>query len=222
MRPFTRLAAAAAALALLALPSTAAAADCATLRVETTERTVLGSRAPAVCSARSYLDSAGAAHALAAATAMGQLVSATGWLGLALEVTFDDQLGGFVSAIGGVSGGTTGFWALYVDNQSSQVGAETATVSAGDEVVWVLDPDFNQPGPQFLDLDVVRARGGVVVALVTRVGEQGAEPARGATLRVNTVGESGRVTVRLRRGSPFTAQATQAGVIRSEVVSGRA
>lgn len=226
MRRLTGIAAAAAAVALLVTPSAVAGGGCATLRVETIERTVLGSRAPAVCSARSYLDSAGTAHALAASTAMGQLVSATGWLGLALEVTFSDQLGGFVSAIGGASGGSTGFWSLYVDNRFSQEGAETATVSRGDEIVWVLDPDFNQAGPEFLDLDIVRARGGVVVAAVTRVGEQGTEPARGATLRVNgrrvTVGASGRATVRLRSGSRFTAQATQAGVIRSEVVSGRA
>jgi hypothetical protein len=220
------LPAAVAALALACAPVAASAATRATLRVVTPSRTVLGAHPPLVGATRSYLDDAGTPHALKPNTVMGQLVAGTAFFGLPLDISFNAQLGGFVSAIGGIPGGTKGFWELFVNNRSSTLGAEAATFKAGDEVVWMLDPDFSAPGPFYLDLNVVRRRGGRVTFGVVKAG--GAQPVAAirATIRVNgrilLTGANGRVTLRLRRGRPFHARATMHGAIRSQIVGGRA
>jgi hypothetical protein len=86
----------------------------------------------------------------------------------------------------------------------------------------VLDPDFNRPGPFFLDLDVVARSRGSVTFRVTRAGGEGPTAARGATLHVNgervRVPASGRVKVKAR--GAWTARATLARTIASETLRG--
>lgn len=221
-----RLPVALAALAACCVPASALAATRATLRVITPSRTVLGAHPPLVGAARSYLDDAGAAHALKANTVMGQLVAGTAFYGVPLDVSFNPSLGGYVSAIGGVSGGSKGFWELFVNDRSATLGAEAQTFRAGDEVVWVLDPDFSAPGPFFLDLNVVRRSAGRVTFSVVQAGGTSPVPAAGATIRVNgrilVTARNGRASVRLRRGHVFQARASKHGAIRSQLLGGRA
>jgi hypothetical protein len=213
--------------ALLAAPAAAqAAGPRATVRAETVSKTVLPGDI-AVGSARAYLDGDGTAHALAANTAMGQLVTAAGVEGADLGIGFNAQFGGFVDSIGGLRA-ANGFWALYVDNRSSSLGAETATIKNGQEVVWILDPDFNTAGPTFLDLDPVKASlipgTARLTFRVTLAGDDAPKPAKGATLTFNgkkhTVGANGRVTVELGEDVAWSARATLKGSIRSEVLRG--
>jgi hypothetical protein len=200
----------------------AGGAPCPSLRAESPARTVIP--VADVCSSVAYLDSTGTPRALAPKTALGQLVAGAGSRGLGLGISFDPQLGGFVSSIGGVAPGPTGFWQLIVDNRSSQTGASTTILSPRQEVVWLLDPDFNAPGPFVLDLDVVRARGGVLALKVVRTDGTKVTPGRGARVSVNgavlIANANGRATVRLKRGTEFTARATLAGSVRSQVRAG--
>jgi hypothetical protein len=51
-----------------------------------------------------------------------------------LHPTFD----GFVESIAGIEGGDTHFWAFYVNDEMSMVGAGDYEQQEGDEVKWVL------------------------------------------------------------------------------------
>jgi hypothetical protein len=211
-------------LALSLIPAgLAAGAPCPSLRAETPARTVIP--VADVCSSRAYLDSTDTPRALAPRTALGQLVAGASSRGLGLGISFDPQLGGFVTSIGGVAPGATGFWQLIVDNRSAQTGASTTILAARREVVWLLDPNFNAPGPFVLDLDVVRARGGVLALKAVRTDGTTITPARGARVRVNgtvlIANANGRATVRLGRGTAFTARATLTGSVRSQLRTGR-
>jgi len=222
----------AATVALLAAPVAAqAAGPRATVRAETAAKTVLAGDVK-VGAARAYLDVDGTPHALQPNTVLGQLVTGAAAAGADLEIGFNAQFGGFVSSIGGVAPANpqTGSWSLFVDNALAMTGAETATIKNGHEIVWILDPDFNEPGPTFLDLDPVKASAvpgtfrltfGVTLAAGDRP-----VPAKGATVLVNgkkhTTNARGRVTVEVRQGTAWTARATLKGSIRSEILRGTA
>lgn len=216
-----RVATAVAAVAALVVAGPADAGARARLRVIEPGGIALGSTNPRVGAARAYLDAAGTPHALPADTALGQLVSATGWWGVGLGVPFNDQFGGFVQSIAGRQAGASGFWAFYVDGRAAAAGAETTTIADGQEVVWILDQDFNAPGPFFLDLDVVARRGRSITFRVTRAGGEQPEPAVGASIRVNRrvyrTGAKGTVRVTVPRQS-WLARATLAGSAPSELV----
>jgi hypothetical protein len=217
---------AAAAVAALAVPGAAQAAGVrATVRAETATKTVLDGAQP-YGAARAYLDTDGTPHALAPNTVLGQLVTATSAVGADVGIGFDAQFGGFVGSIGGAAAPASGFWQLFVDNVSSTTGAETTTIRKGQEVVWVLDPDFNTPGPTFLDVDLLSQRGRRYTFRVTLAGGAKPVPAKGATLSLNgekvKVPASGRVAARIEKGTDWTARAALAGSIRSETLSGSA
>lgn len=216
--------------ALLAAPVAAqAAGPRATVRAMTVTQTVLPGDHE-VGSTRSYLDGAGVAHALVPNTVLGQLVAGAALEGAELGIGYNAQFGGFVDSIGGVTAPAKGFWALYVDNASSSLGAESATIGDGQEVVWVLDPDFEVAGPTFLDLDPVRASAVPGTSRytfgVTLAGGEKPVAAKGATVIVNgkryTANARGRVTVELRSGTAWTARATLKGSIRSDTLRGTA
>ncbi len=133
------------------------------LRVVDARKNVLDYKA--VGAARSWADTAGGAHALGPNTAMGQLVAGAAFAGLDVGI----EPSSFVTSIDGVPGGATGSWALLIDNAMSPVGAADATLSAGQEVVWLRDPDFASAGPAYLDLDATATARGGLSLLVTRV-----------------------------------------------------
>jgi hypothetical protein len=201
----------------------ATALPCPSLRVEAPAGTIIP--AEDVCSTRAYLDDAGTAHALVPKTALGQLVAGAGSLGFPLGITFNAQFGGFVSSIGGVAPGPTGTWSLIVDNRLSQTGASTTILKPSQEVIWLLDPNFNKPGPFVLDMDVVRSSNGVLAVKVVRTDGTKITPARGARVHVNgdtvIANANGRARVRLTRGADFTAVATLQGSVQSQVQAGQ-
>lgn len=222
MRPFTaRLIGAAAALTLVPA-GLAAGAPCPSLRAETPARTVIP--AADVCSSLAYLDTAGVPRALAPRTALGQLVAGASSLGVGAGISFNDQFGGFVGSIGGATPGPDGFWELLVNNASSQTGASTRILDPIQEVVWLLDPDVNTPGPFVLDLDIVGARGRALALRVQRTDGTTTTPAAGARVALNgtvvKANAKGLATVRIERGTNFSARAVLAGSVRSEIVSG--
>lgn len=201
----------------------ATALPCPSLRVEAPAGTIIP--AENVCSTRAYLDTTGTARPLVPKTVLGQLVAGAGSLGYPLGITFDAQLGGFVSSIGGVAPGPNGFWELLVDNRASQTGASTTILKPSQEVVWVLDPNFNKPGPFVLDMNVVRASNGVLAVRVVRTDGAKITPAKGARVHVNnltvTANANGRARVRLKPNAHYSAVATLPGSIQSQVQSGQ-
>jgi hypothetical protein len=218
--------------ALLAAPVAAqAAGPRATVRAMTATQTVLPGD-QAVGAARAYLDGDGVAHALSPNTVLGQLVAGAALEGADLGIGFNPQFGGFVNAIGGIAPANpdVGSWSLFIDNALAATGAETATIKKGQEVVWILDPDFTTPGPTFLDLDPVRAAAvpGTFwfTFAVTLAGGEKPVPAKGATVILNgrphKVNARGRVTIEVRQGADWTARATLKGSIRSETLRGTA
>ena len=203
--------------------SLASALPCPSLRVEAPAGTVIP--AEDVCSTRAYLDDTGTAHALVPKTALGQLVAGAESLGFPLGITFNAQFGGFVSSIGGVAPGPTGTWSLIVNNRLSQTGASTRILKPSQEVVWLLDPNFNKPGPFVLDMDVVRASGGVLAVKVVRTDGTKITQARGARVNVNgetvVANANGRARVRLKPNARYSAVATLRGTVQSQVQSGQ-
>ncbi len=217
----------AAAVALFAIPTAAQAANVrAGLRVVTEKQTLVGDDGARVGATRSYLDSAGTPRALAENTGLGQLVAGTAAAGLSVGIDYNEQFAqGFLSRIGGQPApGGNAFWGFYVDNVLAQVGAEQHILKKGQEIVWVLDPDFNTKGPYFLDLDAIPSGRGRITFRVTRAGGDRPVPAKGATLIINgerfPVPASGRLAVDAE--GDWTARATLKGTIRSEQLTGTA
>lgn len=220
MKP-TRLCIATAVALLVCVPAAGAARG--TVRVMTAEHDLIGPAPQLSGAVRAYLDDTDTAVTLPPGTVMGQLFAAAAVHDLAVSVHVS-AFGGFVTAIGGVAPDpNAGFWELFVNDQPASVGADQTTLHTGDEVVWVLDPDFTTPGPSFLDLDMVRRRPGRAVLHVTRVDETGAAAAAGARVRVRghwyTAGAGGDVTVRVR--GAWSARARLSGSISSPVLSAR-
>ena len=222
----TRFAALALTAAVTSLAPAAAQADTrAALRVTTEGRQLF--QVDAVGAARSWRDVNGLTYALPKDRALGQLVTGTALFGTHLGVA-STELGPFVQDIAGVAARDKAFWALFVDNRFATVGARDYELQRGDEVVWLLDPDFSKPGPNYLDLDLVARRRGTATFRVTRVAASGdgyaARPARGGAVTVGGHGHRadrrGLVRVPVRRGLPFAARATERGTVASELVFG--
>jgi len=49
------------------------------------------------------------------------------------------DFGVFVESINGLKGNNEHFWALYVNNEKSQTGADTTILQAGDTTSWVFE-----------------------------------------------------------------------------------
>jgi hypothetical protein len=219
-----------AATALATLAPAASAAPLATIRVETLRRELVA-QTP-VGSARAYLDSAGAAHALAPNTALGQLVALGSALGVPTTIQYFAAYNeGLFEAFGSAHGGANGGWNFAVNGVPATIGADQTTLHRGDRVVWWMVTDFaTQAAVEPLDLVVTADHHGRVVFTTRRwyaKGLAGAlRGAAGAALLVNhkryRVAANGRVTVTLRRGVVYTAQATAAGSIASQTITGRA
>jgi len=215
-------------LAALAIAAPAASAAPATIRVETVTRELV----PAVGSGsvRSYVDTTGAAHVLAPRTALGQIVALAAKRDVPVTVQFFASFNSGLLQRFASGQSATGGWQFTIDGVPSQVGADTAVVPRGAEVVWWLIDDFGTQGSFLpLDLDLVTKKAnGDVRFRVTRFDTASGKVigARGATLRVNgrnhTVSASGFVTAHLRHGQRFQARATAPASIRSEQVSGKA
>ena len=89
-------------------------------------------------------------------TALGQLAGAGRWHDrispLGVTDAFDFGLG--ICRIGRAVAPSTGYWYLKVDHAASFSGADQTRVRRGDEILWYLITDFNDPIPDELALDV--------------------------------------------------------------------
>jgi len=96
----------------------------------------------------------GAKVAVAGDSALGQLANAGGAARrvrrLGITDAFDFGLG--ICRIGSAVAPSTGYWYLKVDHVASMTGGDQTTVRRGDEVLWYLIEDFNDPVPDELAL----------------------------------------------------------------------
>jgi hypothetical protein len=213
-------------LAVLAVAAPASAAT-PTIRVETVSRELI--QPVRSGSVRSYVDTAGAAHALAPRTALGQIVALAARRDVPVTVQFFASFNSGLLQRFASGQSATGGWQFTVDGVPSQVGADAAVIPRGAEVVWWLIDDFGTQGSFLpLDLDLVskKANGDVRFRVTKFDAATGkVAGAKGATLRVNghnhAVSASGFVTVRVKPGTRFAARATAPSTIRSERVSGK-
>jgi hypothetical protein len=213
-------------LAVLAVAAPASAAT-PTIRVETVKREL--TQPVTSGSVRSYVDTAGAAHVLAPRTALGQIVALAARRDVPVTVQFFASFNsGLLQRFANGQSSATGGWQFTVNGVPSQVGADTAVIPSGAEVVWWLIDDFGTQGSFLpLDLDVVSKKAnGNIRFRITKFdpGTGKVAGAKGATLRVNghdhAVSASGLVTVHVKPGTRFGARATAPSAIRSERVSG--
>ena len=136
--------------------------------------------------------------AIPAASALAQLANAAAvdsdLSPVGITDYFDFGLG--ICRIGRAVAPMSGYWYLKVDHRASFAGADQTTVHRGDEVLWYLITDYEDPIPDELGLKAPsRAEPGVPFEVrVTSYADGGeASPAAGATV----TGARGRTTVRL-------------------------
>jgi hypothetical protein len=120
-------------------------------------------------------------------TALGQLANAGeaegGVRRLGITDYFDFGLG--ICRIGSAVAPSTGFWYLKVDHRASTAGAEGTRVRRGDQVLWYLISDFNDPTPVELELRApARATPGepFAVEVTAYDGDGNPSPAAGVTV----------------------------------------
>ena len=70
-----------------------------------------------------------------------------------LSITDSFSFGLGVCAIGGIEAPSSGFWYLKHNHAGATVGGEQVKLRRGDQVLWHLVPDFNQPLPAELVID---------------------------------------------------------------------
>ena len=154
-------------------------------------------------------------------TALGQLANAGGVdddvSPLGITDFFDFGLG--ICRIGKSVAPGTGYWYLKVNHEASFSGADQTEVKPGDEILWYLIEDFNDPVPDELELDApAKAQPGEPFEVkVTRWADNGdRSPAAGVSVTGADAptGAAGKTTV---TGDDRTAslRATGAGTIAS-------
>lgn len=208
-------------LAALIVPLSAQAS---TIRVTSAAEAMLGNLEWESGSAPAYVNDTGAAVALPARNALGQLVAATSFTATPLVVSEFAGLGPYVASIGTVKVGAKGAWMLFVNGTQAQVGAGSLQLRKSDRVLWVLDTDYAKKGPFVLDARATKRADGTVLVRVTKIG--GAKPvaAKGATIvvdgtAVGVTGADGSLVVRPLLGADWDRiQARQAGSIASQFI----
>lgn len=165
------------------------------------------------------------------ATALGIAEDASAWdrdlRPLQVTDSFDFGLG--LCGFGRTISPETGFWYLKVNHVGAQVGGDQAKLKKGDEVLWYLIEDFNQPMPNELRLKApARSDGGEFTVRVWEYADDGSRtPAEGAAVSgaEHPTGPDGRTTVDplsipgpLPDPTSRTLQATRAGTIPSQTI----
>jgi len=89
-----------------------------------------------------------------AQTALGLLGSGSG-LGSIRPVSITDafDFGVGLCGIGKAVAPSTGFWYLKKNHEASLTGGDQTSIEAGDEIVWYLVEDFNNPPPAELSIE---------------------------------------------------------------------
>lgn len=166
----------------------------------------------------------GAKVAIPGTTAMGQLAAApisfpkTDPLGI--TDAFDFGLG--ICGIGKAVAPPIGFWYLKVNHVGSMTGAEDTKLGKGDEALWYLIADYNDPTPDELVLKAPKRAdaGKPVTVTVLSYGDDGTKsPAAGAVVGgAAPTDASGKTDVELG-GGVTKLRATREGSIPSNSVA---
>lgn len=138
-----------------------------------------------------------------------------------LSISDHFDFGVVLCGVGGFTAPQTGFWYLKVNHAASQLGGDQTEVSKGDEILWFLIDDFNEPVPPELALKAPayvapNARYRVKVVEYSDGGKR--SRAEGATVSgVGTTGSDGRASGSGR--GLFELVATREGSIPSNTVT---
>ncbi len=98
-----------------------------------------------------------------------------------LSITDAFSFGLGLCGIGKAESPSTGFWSLKVNHEVAESGGDATTVKPGDEVLWYLINDFNDPAPSELFLKTKKAAGGEIPVRVFAYDDAGKKtPAVGA------------------------------------------
>lgn len=136
-----------------------------------------------------------------------------------LLVTDSFSFGLGLCGIGGAVAPPSGYWYLKVNHAGSQTGGDQTRVRRGDEILWHLIEDFNDPIPAELVLKAPARveRGEAIPVKVLEYGDDGnRSPAAGATIKGTGIvtGADGRAEVSAR--GPITRiKAERPGAITS-------
>jgi hypothetical protein len=163
--------------------------------------------------------------AIKGSTALGQLAHAGASdrqvRRLGVTDAFDFGLG--ICRIGPAVAPSTGYWYLKVNHEASFTGADQTKVRRGDEILWYLVEDFNDPVPDELALraPAVVEPGKPFTVEVTAYEDDGdASPAAGVTVTgaAAPTDAQGRATVTVS-ATTRTLRATRTGAITSNGVT---
>jgi hypothetical protein len=222
----------------IALQSPAAASKPADLRIvdssgetlaehtQYTGRAMIRARAAADCFGDGTGGSGDRAK-VAGATALGAAHDASRWDRDIKPVLVTDafEFGLGVCGFGDAVAPQTGYWYLKVDHVGSLVGGDQATVRRGDQVLWYLIEDFNDPVPAELGIRApVRTSAREFSVRVWEYADDGTRtPAVGAAVTgaAEPTGPDGRTLVEIGNsegpGAEFELRATRPGSIPSGV-----
>lgn len=135
------------------------------------------------------------------ATALGVVEHATKWDRDIKPVLVSDafDFGLAVCGFGDAVASESGFWYLKINHVGSQIGGDQARLKKGDEVLWYLIEDFNQPTPTELMMKApARSDGSEFTVKVWEYADDGSRrPAEGAAVTgaEEPTGTDGRTTV---------------------------
>jgi hypothetical protein len=158
-------------------------------------------------------------------TALGQLANAgavdRGVRRLGVTDYFDFGLG--ICRIGSAVAPATGYWYLKVDHRASMAGADQTKVRRGDDILWYLITDFNDPIPDELALRApARVEPGEPFEVEVTAYDDGGEASPAAGVSVTgadaPTGADGTATVTVTAATK-TLRATRAGAISSNGVT---
>ena len=159
------------------------------------------------------------------ATALGVVSDASRWgqqlEPLSITDAFDFGLG--VCGFGDAIAPSTGYWYLKQNHVGSMTGGDQTAVKNGDDILWYLIEDYNQPTPSELEIKAPYAAelGKKVPVQVFQYADDGTKtPAAGATIKGTGVvtGADGTAQVPATAGLE-SLQAVRAGAIPSRALA---
>ena len=133
---------------------------------------------------------------------------------------FDFGLG--LCGVGKAVAPSTGFWYLKVNHAASFTGGDQTEVKRGDEILWYLISDFNDPTPDELALKTVGSPSGdqVDVKVVSYADDGAKSNAEGVTVSgADEATDASGVTTVALDGGVTDVRATRSGSIPSNILS---
>lgn len=139
-----------------------------------------------------------------------------------LSITDAFSFGLGLCGIGKAISPDTGFWSLKVNHEASQAGGDATEVEPGDEILWYLVSDFNDPPPAELVLKTKKLKNGKLPLQVLSYDDAGKKsPAVGAAISGfdGVTDEKGKFTISPEGSKVVDLTATLDGALPSNEVS---